>query len=365
MKDGTRIYEQDDKEEVLNIFLKVWGEEACQTQKLFWDWKHSRDTIAENDGQISHVIVKNGIIAGYNGAIPNDFRIGSKVFKGCYCMDTIVLPDYRGAGIRLVRNHLAEVQLLVGGGNFRNFGLFEKITAKFTGRQSMKSLEPIRMVLIYDPTIPISKKKLLPILSKILSYLWRKALSIYTNVRVPRKAKDIKMLEINRFPDAIDAFCNEFGRRFECIGIRNREFLNWRFAEAPLNYEMYLALDGSDTIVGYMVYRHTQAFGRKAIILCECCSCDPSGGQYSFMLDFLHTQAKLNGTGIVMTLKTNHAIFDETLRKYGYLPKPVKHILVGGRIDGNEEEKDLYYNPEKWYATPADSDYEFLFFRQY
>jgi hypothetical protein len=77
----------------------------------------------------------------------------------------------------------------------------------------------------------------------------------------------IPITTVDRFDDRSDAFCEEASRPFDFIIVRNKELLNWRYADRRAgDFTIRLATEG-DRVLGYCALRVTNGKGHIADLL--------------------------------------------------------------------------------------------------
>jgi len=93
--------------------------------------------------------------------------------------------------------------------------------------------------------------------------------------RVFYRAKEIPVVEgltisqISSFDERINEFWARVSRQYEIMVVRNREYLNWRYAAVPdIDYSIYIA-EKRGEICGYLVLRYTQREHTKQGVICD------------------------------------------------------------------------------------------------
>lgn len=92
-------------------------------------------------------------------------------------------------------------------------------------------------------------------------------LAIEARERLAARDSSNSITTVDRFDERIDAFCEEASRPFDFIIVRNKELLNWRYADRRAgDFTIRLATEG-DRVLGYCVLRVTNGRGHVADLL--------------------------------------------------------------------------------------------------
>ncbi len=357
-----RKYHPQDKERVLEIIERVWDKKRRNDHAFLWDWKHALDAGCQNDSHVAQVIVVDGQVLGYAGAIPAFFKVGAKTVEGGLCMDTFTDPDSRGTGMQLLKGHLEGATLLIGAAVPRAKVLWGKLEQRHHGKKDIVSPKQIRkMIRLVNPT-PLLQQKGIP---APFCYFCRVVWQWYIRMRALLDRvcfNTTRRLEhIERFPEVVDRLTAEFSERFS-TAIRNHRTLNWRFASCPFPYEKYL-LWSADQLVGYMVYRMAWLNRRKIILLVEMLAVGRQAENYRAMLAHLQAVALEHQISDIQTLETGCSVFMKILREQGYWVKKERPWILT-HLHRNMESDLSLARDQHWFFTMGDVDFEFIFYQQ-
>ena len=126
----VRGYAPEDEPRVMEIIERVWGTDTRNDHAFLWKWKHELDADRQMENNIAQVIVIDGKIEGYSGAIPVKIKIKDQIVEGVVILDTFTDPDSRGSGVRLMKQQLKNVLIPFGAGNPRAKELWSRLAKR-------------------------------------------------------------------------------------------------------------------------------------------------------------------------------------------------------------------------------------------
>lgn len=354
----VRGYAPEDEPRVMEIIERVWGTDTRNDHAFLWKWKHELDADRQMENNIAQVIVIDGKIEGYSGAIPVKIKIKDQIVEGVVILDTFTDPDSRGSGVRLMKQQLKNVLIPFGAGNPRAKELWSRLAKK----DNVIIRNAHKMVRLLDPTESLINKKIPALFAKPVGYVWRFVDGL-RNIKFSKVYKESLRLErVEEFSQAIDELLNEFSRDFKFIVIRNHDYLNWRYVSCPFQYEKWILRNGAKP-VGYMVFRAGVLNNRKTMILSEMMAIGQKEQYYNVMLLKLHEVASECGVSDIQTINTGCNVFERVLKKNGYYFKKEPLPMIGQLNHNLISDYDLY-SGEDLYLSIGDADYEFIFFKQ-
>ena len=347
----------EDRDAVLALVARVWGEEQRRLHALLWDWKHARDAGASSPGHLSRVVEKEGRVIGYAGAIPASFLLDGHPVEGAFCLDTLIDPAERGAGVALMRDQFASGMLLVGAGNRRSEMLYERLS----GRKRLLVRDARRLSLVLDPQPWLERRGLPRALAAVVAGAWRGALALRRRTAGGRPG-GFSIEPAGRFPAEVDAVAATFALRFRRQARRDRDRLDWRFAEAPFDYAIRLLRDRG-RLAGYSVHRATRLNGRPVTLLVEMVAIGDAAAGYDALAARVEAEAAAAGSAEIHALDPGDPILVATLGRRGWFRRREPHHLLA-YLAGPAGEAADFTDPAAWYLGLGDADFEFIFFNQ-
>lgn len=354
----VRGYVPEDEPRVMEIIERVWGTDTREDHAFLWKWKHELDASRQMENNIAQVIVIDGKIEGYSGAIPVKIKVKDQIVEGVFLLDTFTDPESRGSGVRLMKQQLKDTFILIGAANSRTKELWNRLAKKDT----VLIRNAHKMIRLLDPTELLINNKVPPLFAKPVGFVWR-FMDGLRNIKLGKADnKSLCMEKVEKFPQAIDELLHEFAKEFKFIIIRSHDYLNWRYASCPFQYEKWILWKDAKP-VGYMVFRVGMLNNRKTIILNEMMAIEQKDHYYSVMLSKLHEDASQCGASDIQTINTGCKVFEKELGKNGYYSRKEPLPIIGQFNDNLISDYDLY-SGEDLYLSVGDADFEFIFFKQ-
>jgi len=356
---GIRAYRPADRARVLAMIGRVWDEERRRSHDLLWDWKHGRDTGPWDPGHLSRVIERGGEVVGYAGAIPVRFLIDGAVVEGAFCLDTLVDPDARGVGVRLLRDQFARGTLLLGAGNPRSRALYERVS----GRPRLVVRAARKMALVLDAAAILERRGLPAPLAAAVRLAQRGVQAVRGRRDRDPAAAGLVLEPVDRFPAGIDLLGLEFARGFRRSVLRDRQYLDWRFVDGPVGYRIRLLRDAGRRLRGYVVHRPARINGRPAVLLVEVVAVGERAPAYRALLAHVEEEALACGAGEIQTLDPGCPVLAAEMRRRGFFRRREPHCILGYQAGPAGEAAD-FTDGGAWYVGLGDADFEFIFFNQ-
>ncbi|MEO0651720.1 MAG: hypothetical protein AAFZ65_13675 [Planctomycetota bacterium] len=161
----------------------------------------------------------------------------------------------------------------------------------------------------------------------------------------------VRVLE--RFDASVDRLYARCRDGWGTSVIRDAAFLNWRFADNLLHDYTVLAVDGSDGLAGYLVFRAadwlTPGTGVLADWLVD--ADDPAAAE--LLREALFAQARRAGKVAVAGFLPEWSAWFERFQTWGFGVFPTEYYMVGRTFDPNHS---LWWLRDHWWFTLADSD---------
>lgn len=248
-----RVYKAGDEDQIFDLTNVVWASTYLIPEKAKWleGWKWmflsnpsgpSVFWVAEHDGKI---------ISEFP-LIMMDISANHKRIKAAQLADTMAHPNYRRRGhtIELAHRSLGQlkecnVHLAFGFPSKMAYALHMK-----SGWIDVCAINLMFMPLNFQNLLRIyftNNKIILSICSKI-GYL---ALKMTT--RKLSCAKEISVSEIFSFDYSFNTLCDTLSNDYNIIVIKDKDYLNWRYANAPTGKYIIFKAERNSKICGYMV----------------------------------------------------------------------------------------------------------------
>jgi hypothetical protein len=250
---SVRAYKEDDEDEIFELTKAVWEEQVPEKERWMggWQWMH-----IDNPAGISRIWLAkdDDKLVGQYPVIMENMKVGDKIIKGAQLIDTMTHPQYRHQGI-----------------------------CSTLGKKALNEMEKGEIPLVYCfPTqqvyplhikygwldvcafqVMIKPLNLKNILQKrfvrnglLLNIFTVGGTIIIKALFISKKVPDedtLKVRKISHFDDRINEFWNTMSIDYNIIRIRDKNYLNWRYVDAPnADYTIYVAEEGVK-ICGYII----------------------------------------------------------------------------------------------------------------
>ena len=215
-----------------------------------WQWKYNSYAKA---GKFIFLAFDKSRCVGQYALIPYRISYHGEIIQALLSLDSMVHPDYQGQRIfteliKYARNELKSLKhpLIT----FINENTIHVYTKRFNWTY-------LGNIPVYCR--PLSLKQLRNA-NKLLFSLF-KPFSLIINY-ISRSKRDILLQKIKKFDEVIECK-SSYNDRFYSIG-QTKEFLNWRYIQAPQDYECFKIMYKGNSI-GYCVIRIEEKFGLKFV----------------------------------------------------------------------------------------------------
>lgn len=296
-------------------------------------------------------------IIGCTSIFPRKVWVRDRVTLGCVGGDTFIDPMFRRRGIatellRVSREGMAKsgIRFHYGFPNAENFVPHLKVGSIHPG-----DFQEMRILLRIEPVL--KKLKLGGKLFAGLSKFGDKILSLYIEARLPKSINwDENIKIISNFDNKFDKLVETVVPSFNICGIRDSNYLNWRYCKNPMKAHTILSYDEKDISHGFAVLQFI-------------------GNRYYIFDFFVKTEDKLVENFISALVKFALSKGSELIT-WGINPTGpyVKNFLrCGFNLQNNltyrtfhvlppDDDSDLEYlaNLKNWYLTFGDYDIESL-----
>ena len=245
-----RRYDPADRPALLAILSEVWGDSTRERCAAIWDWKFERNPHNPPGGHGSLVIEYRDEAVGFLGFLAARFRRDQAETTLVWGTELCIRPDHRGMGY-LVFKHIAEDEPLTVAGNAGNRAIYD-LQVKFGA---------------YEVTRWVNCKRVLDGRRFLrgqgrpwwLAAPGGLALDLVAGLgagRLRRRAgRNLRCRPLAEFDERCDAFWAEAAPGYPFIGVRDRDFLTWRFSECPIRtYHAYGVFE-NELLRGYVVVR--------------------------------------------------------------------------------------------------------------
>lgn len=242
MKISEWIDSESEKTSILDLTKKTYGDSEISSPS-YYDWLYRQNPQGKPIIFLAKDEEKNDSVIGMEPIVPMKLIIDQNVITSYLSCNSIVHPDYRKKGIfskllslildKSLRN---EISCVYSVPNERSFNAF--IRGGFTEIAKLPLLvKPLRFSKYFDE----------PLRSIIRPFdsIWK--INNYSNIEP----------FTDRYNTDFDSLANKVSKRVSIIQKRDKEFLQWRYANHPTRKYQTFVLREDSVLKGYIITRET------------------------------------------------------------------------------------------------------------
>ena len=350
----------EEREQILEIYRRVWGERGYRQIKRIFSWKFERNPYLSPDELEIAIYRSKGRIVAFLGAIPYLFKIGERFERATWLMDYISLPEFRSKGLWIAYKVFLGRAVMVGAPNtevaYRTFkGMGKRHRAGEidigTYRHLVKFIEidhlsEVKRLLALRPFVAVANR-----IWKILSAIcW----SNFSRWRKP----SVKIEPVRRFDSELDELWERACLDYEIIPKRSSDYLNWRYLDHPDNNYFNFVAKRDGQVCGYLVLHAVKLKsgegGRIVDILAGRQDEEAFRTMVSFAIDFFRKR----GAKEIQALDSRCPALERVYKRLGFKAafSSQKPLRLMGWTWIKEIPREYFYNGDNWYFTYADCE---------
>lgn len=296
---------------------------------------------------------ENGIMAGQYVIIPHKIICFGKEINTVLSLNTLTREAYRGQRIFTGLADLAYKQAEEDGFKFCYGAPNPNSHPGFIKKLGFVDL--VEMPLYVRPlkTSQFLKergKKVIGTLAVPFNFIYR-----------PGKIKDSNIVEINSSNYQImDSFWNKVANKYNVIGVRNAEYIKYRYLDVPTReYHPFIYLVNNEP-VAFIVSRIRYVANMKTGMIADFLYLNGYEKQAKKLVRFMNRKIKDLGAGLAGCIMMSHSDETKILKKARFikcpdklLPQPTPLII---RLFDKELEKKGIMDAKNWFFTTGDYD---------
>ncbi|HVN87310.1 MAG TPA: GNAT family N-acetyltransferase [Candidatus Binatia bacterium] len=360
MDDATEIvrYTPADRAEVFELLDRAHPAELSARLQRQWDWKYEANPF-NRDGEPYLLLWRDGgQIVGMLGVMSVRMCIdGRERIVGHLC-DWSMRPDHRGRRMarRLLDRQRPDWPVRFAWQN----EISRRLSPGMIGDNSgILRLSPLTRVLAVGDVIADASGSRLA--GRIASATTMSTCAFLRRLRDRTSVAGVTVEETCGFDDRFDELWQRARRDYRVLLVRDRRYLQWRFAERPdARYRILVAMRGGD-LVGYLVFRELQQDDAGRGYLVDFMVADRSTAVFSQLLSLAIARLEHHGTRW-LTCRVIVPPFRGVLYRHGFLPirQSVGGYLRSYRPDADTSDMDsrTFVDPRNWFLTMGDGDLE-------
>lgn len=334
-----RAYRTGDLAPLMALYRKVWPSEFADFIERCWAWKFEHHPYRNGSGHLSLVLEAGDGIAGFVGALPAKWKIGSRLVEGAWLADVMVAPEVRGrAGFALGRAILERRILLMGqpGPSLQKFWMrvTRRRNIQVTRLQSVRRKFGVRGLAL-------------------------RAVGALNQLgdRCRRSRQRDRAVGPRASFSGADAWLPDLLTSHQNLMWRTEAYLDWRFVACPYGVHRIFQAEAEDGPRGYVVLREDTP---RVARLVEALARRDDDETYLALLRAALSHARELGKEGVQALAPEQGGLARALRCLGFLPslRARSEFEVIGFSSDSAVEAALHHSSPAWTITWADSDFD-------
>lgn len=345
VRDGNKT----DMEGILSLRGVVFGEE--EKDKLdprFWWWEF----IEAPDGKgLIYIVEDQNKIIGHFADIPRRFSVEGEVVLGTLSLDLMVHPDYWRRGIFAAMGRYGAEKVKQKNGLFLTAFPIRVETIlglKKIGWKGVAELPvlvyPIRFIGI------VSRYFRFPPLSLLVGGAARVFYLLLCRSKRRKRIEGTGIEEMGLLDDQFDGFWQKALSLYSVMGIRDRNYLTWRYLQHPTRkYTIYRAKKSGE-MKGYIVLRKVELLNFNSAVIVDLLALDEVTLVALVEKGIQHSRQE--GVDLLGFMVPKVHPYYKILRGIGFLPSLKTFLFMIYPHSGRE----IFLSPEEWYVNWGDTD---------
>lgn len=350
----TKEYEDNNLDDLLELERDNYGD-ICIADEKYLKWQYYLNPSGKAVIKLANDSEKN-ILAGEYIVIPMKLKVEDKVVIGTLSLNTLTRKEYRGQGIftGLANGVYKEcsnkgLAFTYGFPNQNSYpGFIKKLEFKELGQVPLV-IKPLNYKVIVEKKINKYLSKLVPSFNSYKRY----------NDKNKNKDFNVYAIDEDNVKD-IDVLWDKIKDSFKVIGVRDSQYIKWRYINIPLRKYKILALKKDNEILGYIVgnFRDVDGINSGMIVDFIFDHNHPKAG--NILVNALMKYFKSENVHMVGSLLMSNSAEYKVLKNNGFYrcpkflePQPFPFIYRAHTSDG---EDSCMYNFDNWFLTMGDYD---------
>ncbi len=252
----------------LNKWLRWWDRRDISFEEWleWWRWYYQDNP---TDKCRIWLAKSNGRVVGQTGLITVRMKIDEQEVLASQTIDVMTDPDYRRQGIftNILEKSLAEakdegIALIFGFPNrFSEPGVVKIGWSKVGTMELM--IKPLNWV--NSLKLGIENNLLAQALAKAL-FLLSKG---FGQTQKPLSTSELNVKQVSTIDDRFDSFWKRVSKKHRAVFVKDKDYLKWRYCDAPNLEYLLLVAEKGDRIAGYTVLRIIEKEYIKAAVVYE------------------------------------------------------------------------------------------------
>ena len=346
-----KVRDGDDRDmkEILSLRGDVFGEmEKDKLDPRFWRWE-----FMEGPGgkALIYVVEEENKIVGHFSDLPRQFSLHGKVVCGTLSVDLMVHSDYRRKGIFQAMGKYAIQRVKSESGLFMMSYPIRQETIQ--GFKKIGWEEVVELpVLVYPIRFSgiVNRYLHFPPLSLFAGGVARFFYLLLYGIKKRKRIGAVEIEETDLLDDQFDGFWQKALSLYPMMGIRNRNYLTWRYLRHPTrNYTIFRAKKSGE-MQGYIVLRKAELLNFNSAVIVDLLALDEV--TLTALVEKGIKHSRQEGADLLGFMVPKMHLYYNILRGMGFLHSFKTFLLM---IYSHEKEMGLF-DPKAWYVNWGDTD---------
>lgn len=345
IRDGN----EKDMEEILSLRRDAFDEtEKDKLDLRFWQWEFMEGP----DGKAFIYIVEDrNKMVGHFADIPRRFSVQGEVVLGTLSLDLMVHHDYWRKGIFQAMGKYGAQKVKQENGLFLT--AFPIRLETILGLKKIGWKEVVKLpVLVYPIRFSGIMNRYIhfPPLSFLAGGVARFFYLLFYGLKRRKEIGGVEIEKVGLLDEQFNGFWEKVISLFPIMGIRNRNYLTWRYLLHPTrNYTIYQAKQNGE-MKGYIVLRKVELLTFNSSVIVDLLAMDE--GTLLTLVERGIQHSRQEGADLLGFMVPQGHPYYKILRKKGFLRSPkIFQFMVYPHSD-----RKIFLSPEKWYVTWGDTD---------
>jgi len=345
VRDGN----EKDMEGIFSLRRDAFGEmEKDKLDSRFWRWEFMEGA---NGKGLIYIVEDGNKIVGHFADLPREFSLRGKVVHGTVSVDLMVHSDYRRRGIFEAMGKYAIQRVKNENGLFMMSYPIRRETIhgfRKIGWEEVAELPvlvyPIKFGGVVNRYLHFSP------VSFLLGGVARFFYCLLYGTKNRKGIEGIEIEEVGLFDDQFDHFWQKALSFYSIIGVRDRNYLTWRYLQHPTRTYTTFRAKKSGEMKGYIVLRKVELLNLNSAVIVDLLALDEVTLEALVEKGIQHSRQE--GADLLGFMVPRGHPYDKILRKRGFLPSPKTFQFMVYF----HSKREIFNSPEKWYVNWGDTD---------
>jgi len=345
VRDGN----EGDVEGIFSLRRDAFGEvEKDKLDPRFWQWEFKEGP----DGKaLIYIVEDEERVVGHLADLPREFSLHGEVVRGTLSVDLMVHSDYRRRGIFEALGKYAIQRVKDENRLFMMCYPIRRETIR--GFKKIGWEEAVELpVLVYPIRFRNVANRYLHFspVSFLVGGVARFFYFLLYGIRKRNGMEGVEIEEASLLDDQFDDFWQKAFSLYPVIGVRNRNYLTWRYLQHPTRtYTIYRARQNGE-MKGYIVLRRVELLNFNSAVIVDLLALD--GATLVALVRKGIQHSRQEGTDLLGFMVPKNHPYYKILRNIGFLPSFKTFLLMIYSIEKGRKLSDA----KEWYVNWGDTD---------